>query len=62
AVSLADRAARGEGPDEVRAWMARSLGLAEGGEMPTVEELLARFDPDHLPREPTLWSPGPPAV
>ena len=43
AVTLSDR---GEGPDEVRAWMARSLGLAEDGEMPTTEDLLARFDPD----------------
>jgi glutamyl-tRNA synthetase len=59
AVTLDDRAARGEGPDEVRAWMARSLGLAETGEKPTLEELLARFDPMRLPREPTVWSPGP---
>ena len=59
AVTLADRAARGEGPEEVRAWMARSLGLAEAGEAPTPEDLLARFDPGRLPREPTVWSPGP---
>jgi len=55
AVTLADR---GEGPDGVRAWMALSLGLAEAGETPTPEDLLARFDPDLLPREPTVWSPG----
>jgi len=54
AVTLSDR---GEGPEEVRAWMVRSLGLAEAGEMPTADELLARFDPDLLPREPTVWSP-----
>jgi glutamyl-tRNA synthetase len=58
AVTLGDRAAKGEGPEEVRAWMARSLGLAEVEERPTLEDMLARFDPALLPREPTLWSPG----
>jgi hypothetical protein len=38
--------------------MARSLELAEPGEKPTVEDLLARFDPDRLPRESTEWDPG----
>ena len=56
AVTLAER---GEDPEGVRAWMALSLGLAEAGETPTPEDLLARFDPDSLPREPTIWSPGP---
>jgi glutamyl-tRNA synthetase len=59
AISLGDLAARGEGPGEVRVWMARSLGLAEVGEKPTLEDMLARFDPALLPREPTVWSPGP---
>jgi glutamyl-tRNA synthetase len=58
AVTLGDRAARGEEPEEVRAWMARSLGLAEAGERPTPEDLLARFDPAVLPREPTVYSLG----
>jgi glutamyl-tRNA synthetase len=58
AVTMRDRAAHGEGPDEVLAWMARSLGLAESGERPGVEELLSRFDPEKLPREPTFWDPG----
>jgi glutamyl-tRNA synthetase len=58
AVTLGDRAAQGDGPEELLAWMARSLGLAEAGERPTVEDLLARFDPDRLPREPTVWEPG----
>ena len=57
AVTLADRASRGEGPAEVLAWMARSLGLAGPGERPTPAELLARFDPARLPLEPTAWSP-----
>jgi glutamyl-tRNA synthetase len=55
AVSLPDRQ---EGPDEVRSWMARTLGLAEKGETPSLEDLIARFEPERLPREPTVWSPG----
>jgi glutamyl-tRNA synthetase len=55
AVALSDRR---EGSDEVRAWMARTLGLAEDGETVSMEDLVARFDPECLPREPTVWSPG----
>jgi glutamyl-tRNA synthetase len=51
-VTLADRP---EGPDAVRAMLARSVGLAHDGEEPTMHELLERFDPDRLPREPTIW-------
>jgi glutamyl-tRNA synthetase len=54
AVALPDRQ---EGPDEVRAWMARTLGLAEAGETPSMDDLLDRFDPGLLPRGPTVWSP-----
>jgi glutamyl-tRNA synthetase len=54
AVALSDRQ---EGPDEVRAWMARTVGLAEAGERPSMEDLIARFEPHRLPREPTVWSP-----
>lgn len=56
AVTLTDREALGEGPREVLGRMASSLGLAEPGETPTPEELLARFDPGRLPIEPTVWS------
>jgi glutamyl-tRNA synthetase len=58
AVTLEDLVARGDGPGDVLAWMARSLGLAGPGEKPAIEDLLARFDPDRLPREPTEWDPG----
>ena len=58
AVTLEDLIARGDGPGDVLAWMARSLGLAGPGEKPAIEDLLARFDPDRLPREPTEWDPG----
>jgi glutamyl-tRNA synthetase len=53
AVTLADRAALGEGPDEVRALLAASVGLAEPGEPVTAGELVARFSPDlaTVPRE-----------
>lgn len=57
AVTLADRAARGESPRQALGWMAASLGLAEPGENPTPGDLLARFDPARLPREPTLYAP-----
>ena len=55
AVALSDR---GEGPEEVRSWMARTLGLAEAGEVPSMDDLLDRFDPESLPQEPTVWSPS----
>jgi glutamyl-tRNA synthetase len=58
AVTLSDRAAMGESPDEVRAWMARSLGLARVGEKPAPDDLVARLHPQRLPRESTVWSPG----
>ena len=58
AVTLEDRAMHGEEQDQVLAWMARSLGLAEAGERPGVEDLLDRFDPEKLPTEPTVWDPG----
>ncbi|HEX7170871.1 MAG TPA: tRNA glutamyl-Q(34) synthetase GluQRS, partial [Rubrobacter sp.] len=54
AVSLSDQ---DEGPDGVRAWMARTFGLAGVGEMPSSDDLISRFEPDLLPREATVWSP-----
>jgi glutamyl-tRNA synthetase len=54
AVTLAERVAAGESPAEVRAWLARSVGLAAPGETPTLHDLLARFDPSALPTEPTV--------
>ncbi len=54
AVTLADRAAAGQSPLEVRAALAASIGLAAPGEQPTLDELLERFDPSALPREPTV--------
>ncbi|HWC27626.1 MAG TPA: tRNA glutamyl-Q(34) synthetase GluQRS [Solirubrobacteraceae bacterium] len=54
AVTLADRAAAGDSPAQGRAELARSVGLADAGETPTLAELLARFDPAALPTDPTV--------
>ncbi len=54
AVTLADRIAAGESPAEVRAALARSVGLAGAAETPTLDELLQRFDPSALPTEATV--------
>jgi hypothetical protein len=51
--------ALGEGPEEALAWMACSLDLAETRERPSPADLLARFDPVRLPREPTVLVPEP---
>ncbi|MGH2918638.1 MAG: tRNA glutamyl-Q(34) synthetase GluQRS [Solirubrobacteraceae bacterium] len=56
-VTLADRADAGESPDAVRGRLAASVGLARPSEMPSMDDLLARFDPDVLPREPTVLDP-----
>lgn len=56
AVTLADRAGRGETPADVLAWMARSLGLAAPGEPVDLPLLLGRFDPAALPRTPTTFA------
>jgi glutamyl-tRNA synthetase len=45
AVTLADRVALGETSGDVRGRLAASVGLAEAGERPSPEELVARFDP-----------------
>lgn len=52
AVTLADLAGSGTGPDAVRGRLAVSLGLAEPDEPVTATDLLARFDPERLPRQP----------
>ncbi|HEX8066422.1 MAG TPA: tRNA glutamyl-Q(34) synthetase GluQRS [Thermoleophilaceae bacterium] len=62
AVTLADRAARGETAAGVLSWLAASAGLCEPGEPVTAAALVERFDPAALPAEPTSWrdgSPGP---
>jgi glutamyl-tRNA synthetase len=57
AVTLADRAARGESVGDVLSWMAASAGLAEPGEKVTAVDLIDRFDPHKMPCEPTVFGP-----
>jgi glutamyl-tRNA synthetase len=52
AVTLADLQRDGVDGAAVRSVLAASVGLAEDGEPVTMAQLLDRFDPDHLPREP----------
>lgn len=54
AVTLADRAALGETPEQVRGELAASVGLADPGETPSMDELLERFDPGALPTRPSV--------
>jgi glutamyl-tRNA synthetase len=49
AVTLADRIALGETPLQVRSGLATSVGLAEPGEQPTLDELIARVDRPLVP-------------
>jgi glutamyl-tRNA synthetase len=52
AVTLADRLARGESPNQVRSLLATGLGLAAPHEAVSMAELVARFDPAALPMTP----------
>jgi len=56
AVTLADLAEDGLTPAHALAWMARTLELAAPAEQVTPRDLLARFDPDRLPPEPTTFT------
>ncbi len=52
AVTLADRALLGETPAQVRSYLGSTLGLCNAGEPADMHQLLERFDPARLPREP----------
>jgi glutamyl-tRNA synthetase len=54
AVTLAGRAAQGQGPGAVRAELAAGAGLVAPGERPSPAELVERFDPALLSREPVV--------
>lgn len=58
AVTLADLARLGMDADRVLAELARSLGLAQVGEPVTLRQLLERFDPLQLPRQPWVVDPS----
>ena len=57
AVTLRELRADGIGAERVRSRLAESLALATPEESVSPEQLLARFDPELLPREPWVWSP-----
>jgi glutamyl-tRNA synthetase len=48
----------GHAPEAALSWMASSLRMAEPGERVTPAELLERFDPPSLPRQPTTLLPS----
>jgi glutamyl-tRNA synthetase len=58
AVTVADLAPLGWTPARILALLACTLGLAEPGEPVGVTDLLTRFDPARLPREPWIVRPG----
>ncbi len=51
-VTLGDLEADGVAPAEVRSLLATTLGMAEPGELVAMRDLVDRFDPGALPREP----------
>ncbi|RGE22579.1 tRNA glutamyl-Q(34) synthetase GluQRS [Leucobacter sp. wl10] len=56
AVTLADLRELGVGAGEVLSRLAASLGLARPGERVATAQLIRRFDPALIPREPWVWS------
>ncbi|MGI9622711.1 MAG: tRNA glutamyl-Q(34) synthetase GluQRS [Acidimicrobiales bacterium] len=52
AVTLAERLELGESAEQVRSYLAASIGLIDWNERPTPRELVARFDPSRLSRQP----------
>lgn len=57
AVTLAELATVGVDADAVRARLAASLGLGTAEDRLDMGELLGRFDPGRLPRQPWVWAP-----
>lgn len=58
AVTLADLSPLGWTPGRVLSLLATSLALAEPGESVAAADLLHRFDPDQLPRQPWIVRPA----
>lgn len=57
AVTIEDLHAKGVSAEEVRHQLAVSLGLAKTGEYLTLPQLLERFEPEKLLRDPWIWAP-----
>ena len=58
AVTLEDRQRLGETPGQVLSFLGQSLGLNEPGEPVTSSDLVDRFAPSALPREPLTLDPA----
>ena len=58
AVTLGERLARGERVEDVIGWMASSAGLAPAGAALRAADVLARFSPERLAREPAVLAGG----
>jgi glutamyl-tRNA synthetase len=58
AVTLKERLAQGDTAKDVLALLARSLGMAAVGERIELDDLLYRFDPDALPKDPWVFDPA----
>jgi len=56
AVTLGDRTAEGDSPQQVLGWCASSLGWAAPGSEFVAADLLAAFDPDRFGDGPTTWT------
>lgn len=57
-VGLIEQIAAGATPGSVRAWMARTLGIATTAVTIEMEDLTGSFDIDRLPRAPVILDPG----
>lgn len=62
AVTLAELRIAGASSEAVLGLLARSLTLAAAGERVTADQLLRRFDPTQLPRNPWTWDPSEPGL
>ena len=58
AVTLRERIEGGSTPAEVLSLLAASLGMAAVGETITLDDLLYRFDPDAIARNPWIFDPN----
>jgi glutamyl-tRNA synthetase len=57
AVTLKERLAGGDTAREVLSMLAQSLGMAAAGEAIELDDLLYRFDPDAIPKDPWVFDP-----
>lgn len=57
--TLGELTAAGMSGDDVVTMMAVSLGMAEPGETVNAHDLISRFDPGALPRQPWYFTPAP---